>query len=298
MADSCDDVLHAFLSLLSLEGFVGILPGLFEHTPAHVRPRYLTSLYSANVVKLHVHALESLESRLLNAKNEQPSARDACLMFLPQLTRMIEENTEVRLQRAAVVCTDQIVEKFGKKDINTVSSAATIISGARCLGVTDNNIRIAALLCLATMVEVARDAIIHITPQAMPLVMDHLTVSQEEDLEDHRLHNACYAFVTSLLLYVPWIVTGPYLDQVLKVSYESANAEMGEECDKTRIEALRLVAKTLEPKDCFGALDRTWTNAMAEGPLVSPSVILRKRIANHTPGCQRASRNPPIGDRD
>ena len=250
------------------------------------------------MVKLHAHALESLETRLLNAKNEKPSARDACLMLLPRLTKIIEENSEVRLQRAAVLCTDQIVEKFGKKDIDTVSSAATIISGPRCLGVADNSIRITALLCLATMVEAAGEAIIHITPQAMPLVMDHLAASQDEDAEDHRLHDASYAFVTSLLLYVPWIVAGPYLDQVLKISYESANAEMGEECDKTRMEALRLLAKTLEPKDCFAALDRTWTNAMAEGPLVSPSVILRKKITNHTPGCQRTSSNPPVGDRD
>ena len=213
--------------------------------------------------------MRSLESRLQGVSTEQGPARTACLQFLPQLTKIIEEKGDVPLDRAAVVCSDLIIEKFGKKDVLAVSTAASTITGSRCLGAADNSIRIAGLLCLATMAEVLGEALIPTLPQALPTAMDHLTASLDEDAEDKRLHNACYAFVTSLLLYIPWMVTGACLDRFLKVSYESANAEMGDECDRTRIETLRLVAKSLAPKDCFAALDRTWTNAMAEGPLVS-----------------------------
>lgn len=222
------------------------------------------------MMQLRVQALQSLEMRLRNPNGEPPPARDACLTFMTHLTLIIEEAADVPLQRAAIACTDQIAERFGKKDINAVSTAASTISSHRCLAAADNSVRIAALLCLATVAEVLGEAVIPIIPQAFPIAMDHLIASLDEDAECERLHDACYAFVTSSLLYIPWVVTGDYLDRLLKVSHESANAEMGEDCDATRIEALRLVAKTLEPKDCFAALDRTWTNAMAEGPLVSP----------------------------
>lgn len=168
-----------------------------------------------------------------------------------------------------MVCTDQIVERFGRKDVDAVSAAATIIGGSRCLATAEDSVVVAALLCLATMAEILGEAFIPIIPQSLPITMDHLAASLDEDAEDPRLHNACYAFVTSLLLYLPLVVTGTSLDQFLKVSYESANAEMGDECNNIRTEALKLVAKSLEPKDCFTALDRTWTSAMAEGPLVN-----------------------------
>lgn len=212
--------------------------------------------------------MQSLEARLQSSNNEPPQARKACLAFLPQLTKVIEESTDETLRRVAVVCIDQIVERFGRKDVDAVSAAATTIGGARCLATAENSVVVAALLCLATMAEILGEAFIPRIPQSLPITMDHLAASLDEDAEDPRLHNACYAFVTSLLLYLPLVVTGTYLDHFLKVSYESANAEMGDECNNIRTEALKLVAKSLEPKDCFAALDRTWTNAMAEGPLV------------------------------
>ena len=198
--------------------------------------------------------------------------------MLNDLARIATETEDVRLQRAAVVCTDLIVEKYGKKDISAVSSTAAKIVSPRCLGVVDNSVRVAALLCLATMMEVLGEAMIPIIPQAMQGALDHLKASLDEEVEDQRLHNACYAFMTSLLLYVPWMMPGTSLDRLLKVSYESANAEMGNTCNVTRIETLRLIAKILEPKDCFAALDRTWTNAMVEGPLVSKPISFRRRL--------------------
>ncbi len=188
---------------------------------------------------------------------------------MPQLTKIIEESDDEPLRRVAVVCTDQIVEIFGRKDVDAVFAAATTISSSRCLASAEKNVVVASLLCLATMAEVLGEAFIPSIPQSLPTIMDHLAASLDEDAEDPRLHNACYAFVTSLLLYLPLVVSGTYLDRFLKVSYESANAEMGDECNNIRTEALNLVAKSLMPKDCFAALDRTWTNAMAEGPLVS-----------------------------
>lgn len=218
-----------------------------------------------------------------SVQSEEAAARTACLDFMPQLSTTIVETGDVALRPTAIVCIDLIVEKFGKKDFDAVSAAASTVSGRECLAAADGSTRIAALLCLATMAEVLGEALIPVIPQAIPLAMDGLTTSLDEEAEDHRLHNACYAFVTSLLLYIPWMITGSYVDRLLKVSFESANAELGEECSHTRFETLRLLAKTLEPKDCFVALDGTWKNAVAEGPLAVKEHldILRLAIETH-----------------
>ena len=119
------------------------------------------------------------------------------------------------------------------------------------------------------MLEVSSDAFISILPLALPKVMDSLAASIRENTGSGALHNAVYSFLCAIILYVPWMLTGPDLDSVMRLSFESANAEMGIECDRSRVEALRLVPTTVEAKDCLGTLGRTWTIAMTEGPLVS-----------------------------
>lgn len=118
------------------------------------------------------------------------------------------------------------------------------------------------------MVEAAGERFIPILPIAYPKAMDNFNESIGEETENANLHNAVFAFFQALLLYVPWMITGSDLDRLLIASYESANAEMGEECDKARFAALGLIPKQVSAKDCFIALDRTWANAITEGPLV------------------------------
>ena len=178
------------------------------------------------------------------------------------------------LKYTAVVCVDRIAEKFGKKDVAAIIASAKIVAADECLRASETSLRTISILCLATIVEVSRDGFISILPLALPKAIDSL-VTSFEDRGDGSLYNAVYSFLGALILYVPWMVSGANLELVLKLSYESANAEMGEECDQSRIEALRLVPKRVETKECLAALDRTWTIAMTEGPLVSPNRVLK-----------------------
>ena len=120
------------------------------------------------------------------------------------------------------------------------------------------------------MVEVLREAFISMVPQVLPAATDHLSNSIEEGVENPKLHNAVYTFLTGILVYLPWIIQGTHLDMLLKKSYESANADMGGDCDQLRQDTLQLVAKSIEAKECLTALYRTWTVAVTEGPLVHP----------------------------
>lgn len=223
-------------------------------------------------VQIHRQVLSSFEQRLNARQYDQTAAQTACLAFLPRLTSILEKSSDPQLKHTAIASMDRIVEKFGKKDTAAVIAVASTISGDKCLGSNDSSLRVTALLCLATMLEILGDRFVPVIPHTFSKAMEHLSTSIQDNIEDKRLHNACYSFVSALLLHVPWMVTGAYLEHWLRLSHESANAEMGEECDLNRIVALRLVAKQIEPKECFAALQKTWPSAMTEGPIVSALV--------------------------
>ncbi len=190
------------------------------------------------------------------------------MRFLPKLTAILRESSDVLLKLAALDCVDQISEKFGKNDKIAIANAAEVVSSVQCLGNADNRLCALALLCLASMVEVLNQSIIPVLPEALQRAFEHLQKSIEEDTESERLHNAVYSFVGALLMHVPWMLTGGYLDSILKLSHESSNADMGESCDHNREETLQLLAKQINVKDLFVSLERNWSSAVTEGPQV------------------------------
>lgn len=249
---SCMRILDASLSLPPIEEVIDTLKNLLACTNDSIRRQ----------------ALRSFEYRLSDAKIDNQATQTACLAFLPRLLSIIKESRDVPLIHLAIGCVDKISEVFGKKDVSAVIESAKTISSDICLGAAESSIRVTALICLATMVEVSADAFISIVPHALAKAMDILADSIRENSKDSILHNTVYTFLSALLHYLPWVVTGAELDRLLKLSYESANAEMGEECDQRRIDALHLLPRTLEAKECFAALKRTWTDAVTEGPMV------------------------------
>lgn len=118
------------------------------------------------------------------------------------------------------------------------------------------------------MIEVLGDAFIPLVPLVLPQTFNHLSASIEEDPEDDSLHNATYSLIGALLLQTPWIVTGTYLERLLRISYQSANADISEDCNKSRQETLRLAARQIEPRQSFAALCESWNSAITEGPNV------------------------------
>ena len=163
---------------------------------------------------------------------------------------------------------DRIVEKQGKKDETAVTVAAKTIVSAKCLGATNHRLRILSLLCLATIIEILREAAIPIIPLSLSKALEYQKSSIEDKDVDVRLHNAVYSFICNVILYLPWMITGSYLIQFLTCSYESANADMGPQCATSRSESFRLLAKHIDAKECLTALVGTWISVMEEGPEV------------------------------
>ena len=262
LATLCLQLLNASLGLLPLSKLVGTLEALLNRTDGTIRQQ----------------VLRSFEAQLNDKKLDQRASQTACLGFLPRLVSIIEETFDVPLRHTSIVCMDRIVQMFGKKDPSVIVVAAHTICGNRCLGAAENSLRIISLLCLTTMIEAAGDVFVSVIPKSFPLAIRNLVISIGEDTEDKTLHNAVYSFLGALMMYLPWAIAGADLDRLLSVSYESANADMGAVCDQRRTEALELVPNQIELKDCLAALDRTWPNAMREGPLVSLLVWAHSQI--------------------
>ncbi|KAL8821982.1 MAG: hypothetical protein Q9223_000062 [Gallowayella weberi] len=230
---SCQKLLDILLGGLPMTDFIYTIRGLLE----------------GGNVQTSFDALKSLELRLSQRNSIPAAGLEACLGFLPKLTSVIQESKDESTEHVALACVDHIVEHFGKKDIEIIISTTSTVTGAKCLGATNEEMYITSLLCLATIVEVLGVDFVQFIPHTLAKSLDSLNSKLDDGICSKRVHNSTYSFFSALLLYTPWAIAGPDLDLLLKVSHGSANADLGEECSAER-------RATLE----------TWANAMTEGP--------------------------------
>jgi U3 small nucleolar RNA-associated protein 10 len=249
---ACGDVLESLLGLLSTSEFVKSVEGLLDRPNEALRRKIL----------------RSFEVRIDQESPADAISRTAMLGFLPQLTAIIRESTDVQYKRIAVNCVDKISAKYGKKDLEAVSAAAETISSKHCLGHSDGGLRILALLCLASLVEILREGVVSVLPIAIPKALEYIESSISDDTDAQRLHNAGYAFISSLVHHLPYMISGGYLDKLLSISNDSAKADLDDEADESRVQCLQLAAKQLDAKSMFTALEKNWEKAASAGTIV------------------------------
>ncbi|KAI9721288.1 MAG: hypothetical protein M1812_002450 [Candelaria pacifica] len=250
---ACGDALTSLLGLLSMAEFLKSVDGLLERPESELRRKILNSV----------------SFRIRAETQADEITQGAIVKLLRRLIHIVEDSSDISLTHVAIVSIDQISEKYGKKSIEDVTAATSVITGRQALGSNDNRIRIITLLCLASMVDVIGAGIISFLPQALPKALEHLKESLSEEGENKTLHNAVYSFLSGLFVHVPWIVTGAYLDSILKLSHESAELDLGQEADESRVSTLQLLARQADPKEAFSALNRTWGHAVIEGPFAA-----------------------------
>jgi len=251
---ACGDVLESLLGLLSTSEFVKSVEGLLDRPNESLRRKIL----------------RSLEVRIDQENPSDASSRVAMLGFLPQLTAIIRESKDVLFKHTAVACVDKISEKYGKKDLEAVSAAAETIASTHCLGQSDNRLRVMALLCLASLVEILKEGIVSVLPSAIPKALEYMEASVQMDTEARKLHNAGYSFISALVHHLPYMVSGGYLDKLLQISNASAGADLDDDADESRVQCLQFAAKQIDAKSMFGALEKDWPEALSQGSLVSP----------------------------
>ncbi|CAN8096645.1 unnamed protein product [Discula destructiva] len=253
----CGDALANLLNLLSVSEFIKSVETLLD------RPN----------IGLRQKVLRALESRVDSEAQTDAQSRTALLAFLPQLTAVIRDSDDMAYKHTAVTCVDKISEKYGKKDLEAVAAAASTIAGAHCLGQSDRRLRIMALLCLASLVEVLQDGIIPVLPTAIPQTLAYLAQSVDGTDPDVELHNACYSLMAALAQHLPYVISGAYLDQLLAISNKSAESSLDEDDHENRTTCLLFLAKQLDAKVLFVALQKNWTSAMNAGYLAIEEFI-------------------------
>ena len=253
----CGDALSNLLNLLSIAEFIKSVEALLD------RPN----------VGLRQKVLRALELRVDSESTSDPKSREALLAFLPQLTAVIRESDDMNYKHTAVTCVDKISEKYGKKDLDAVAAAATTIAGDDCLGQPSQSLRVMALLCLASLVDVLQDGIVPVLPVAIPKALAYLEQSLTGDEPNVELHNASYAFMAALAQHIPYMISGTYLDRLLACSNASAAAQLDAESVGNRTHCLQFLAKLVEPKVLYDALNRNWASASSFGFSVSAFVF-------------------------
>lgn len=250
LRNRCGAALANLLNLLSIGEFIKSVENLLDRPDMALRQK----------------VLRALEARVETERNNDYDARMALLTFLPQLTAVIRESDDIRYKYTAVTCVDKIAEKYGKKDIEAVLAAAATIAGEHCLGQSDAQLRIMALLCLTSLVDVLQDAIVPVLPVAIPQTVSYLRMSVEEGTIDLELHSACYGFISSLAEQLPYMLSS-YVDEILEISNLSASAvEVDDETKDNRVSCLEVLAKTLDGKDLFVSVAKNWQSASTCGP--------------------------------
>ncbi|CAP68527.1 uncharacterized protein PODANS_7_1690 [Podospora anserina S mat+] len=245
----CGDALAKLLSLLSIAEFIKSVDSLLERPDIGLRRK----------------VLQALELRVDKESTGDPKSREALLAFLPQLTAVIRESDDMNYKHTAVTCVDKISEKYGKKDLDAVAAAAQTIAGDHCLGQSSQALRLMALLCLASLVDVLQDGIVPVLPVAIPKTLGYLEESLSGDKPNNELHNASYAFVAALAQHIPYMISGASLDRLLACSNASAVADLDAESARNRSHCLQLLAKLVDPKVLYTALNNNWATAAKSG---------------------------------
>ena len=256
----CGAALSNLLNLLSIGEFIKAVENLLDRPDMGLRHK----------------VLRALEVRVDKESNTDEASRNVLLAFLPQLTAAIRDSPDIRYKHTAVTCVDKIAEKYGKKDIEAVVAAASTIAGEHCLGQDERRLRVMALLCLTSLVDVLQDAVVPVLPIAIPRAVAYLNDSIQGEEPDEQLHSACYGFFSSLAEHLPYMLA-TYLDRILEISNISAEAGLSDEAKESRLSCLQFFAKQLEAKEIIAALDRNWDSTMASGFSVS-SLVMRSFI--------------------
>ena len=252
LSKACGDTLGTFLGTLTLVDFIDTVEVLLGRPSDDLRRK----------------VLRLTEMRLDSTQVRDPASRTRALEFSSVLVGIIQTSSDILLKHAAVACLERISEKYGKKDPVKVVTAAKAVASENCIGQSDDRIRIMGVLCLASMTEVIGEGIIPVLPSALPRAFDLLRGSLVEDDEKAPLHDAVYSFISALLIHSPWMISGDHLDNILQLSFLSANRDLPDGCEQNRQEALTLLAKRVDGKEVFTAVERNWPAAVSQGPKV------------------------------
>lgn len=245
--ESCSRVLAKCLDLLPTSDLVQSAALLLENRDSQVQ----------------VAAVKAVEVRAGTAVQNDKKSVQALLSFLPSVESLLQESPDMAVKMISVSCIDRIVERFGKKDLNAVSSVAQSISGSQALSSSDDRVRTLSLLCLTSVFDVLEDEAISLLPKTLPTAFAYL--SQAIDDEKTGLHNAVFTLLSNIVERLGYMFSRDYMVTALQLSHRSASANLETACDESRLGFHQSVSQHLGAQEVFAAIKFTWQHAVSQG---------------------------------
>jgi U3 small nucleolar RNA-associated protein 10 len=253
LSQACEGILSSLLSILSLVDFLDAVETLLQRPQDELRRK----------------VLRLLDNRLRENPARDSKSRQKVLDFLAILLQFIKSSPDALLKHAAVACVDRIAETYGRVDPAKLEIAAVVIAGEACIGQPDDRTCVMGLLCLASLTEVLKQRIIPALPDALNRSLRLLEISLERGKEKTKLHDAVLYLLSAFFEHVPFMISDKYLDSILQLSFKSTSSSISTDSHDCRREMMALLARRVDAKESFGAIERNWSNAVQEGPMAT-----------------------------
>ncbi|KAF2727089.1 U3 small nucleolar RNA-associated protein 10 [Polyplosphaeria fusca] len=213
--------------------------------------------------QVQVTALKAVGVRAGKIAQNDQAAVDALLSFLPKVVELLQHSQEINLNRVSIGCIDQIIERFGKKNVSIVESVAKTICGSQALANPDTNVRVLSILCITSIISVLEDEAISLLPTVFPRAFAYLQEAIEK--EESSLHNAVYTLLSDTTARLAYMFSREYLMPALELSHKSAAADLDEDCNRARQQFFDTISRHLQPQEVFTAVKATWHSAIEQG---------------------------------
>lgn len=257
LSQACEEVLSSLLSILSLVDFLDAVEALLQRPQDELRRK----------------VLRLLDNRLRDNPARDSRSRQKVLDFLAILLQILKSSPDALLKHAAVACVDRITETYGRADPAKLEIAAVVIAGEECIGQSDDRICVMSLLCLASLTEVLGQRIIPALPDALNRSLRLLEIGLERYKENAKLHDAVFSLLSVFFEHVPFMISDKYLDSILQLSFRSASSSISTDSHDCRRETMALLARRVDVKESFGAIERNWSTAVQEGPIAAKEAL-------------------------
>jgi U3 small nucleolar RNA-associated protein 10 len=251
LKDPSDTVLRSVLGLLPTSDFIQSSAQLMQSGSDATRQQ----------------VFRSLEIRAQKAERGDAAAQKIFIDVLPNCAVYIHDSQPVATRHAAIACIDQISEKFGKTDRGVVLAAAEQVAGKAALGSPNRDLRIISLLALASMVDVLRDEAIGMLPPVIQTTISYLEHCVQDEKIDQQLLDAGFSMLNALLETLPWMLSANSLYTAIMVADRAALSGKATAEPSTAHAFGSMVARKIVPADLFSAINRTWTDVLAYGPM-------------------------------
>lgn len=239
--------LGALLEVPSLAELLQIMPDLLEEMQ-QVGDKQLPPL-----------ALRVLATQLQHKAPKDTKTQSQAVAFLPTIESIIASTDDEALRHASIACLDRIVEVYGRKSPDAIISASsTLFESDHGLDSQDARTQIMSILCLASMLEVLKEAAVPIVPQSMPKVLGLLRSSLSDEIWNAELHNAAFALVSSCISHVPFMISDENVVELIEICFRSCAARMDASCKESRVDTLSLMAHKLDLSTLTASLNQAW----------------------------------------